>query len=179
MTKLWHEFYSVTSYLLVLGLLCPLALAQQPKEAQLVIDHAPFTTPQRRGVPLAIEARITSPAGVRKADVFCRVLGSGGDFTALPMEAVEENRYRAVVPDWMTAGPGLEYYITAFDERGQSTSQGFVGFPLAVRLLPGQGPTQEERLKALQETLDIIRKSKETPSQTPSQTPSPNTNRYR
>ena len=185
MTKLWHEFYSVTSCLLVLGLLCPLALAQQPKEAQLVIDHAPFTTPQRRGAPLAIEARITSPAGVRKADVFCRVLGSGGDFTALPMEAVEENRYRAVVPDWMTAGPGLEYYITAFDERGQSTSQGFVGFPLAVRLLPGQGPTQEERLKALQETLDIIRKSKETssqtpsPSQTPSQTPSPNTNRYR
>ena len=185
MTKLWHAFYSVAGCLLVLGLLCPLALAQQPKEAQLVIDHAPFTTPQRRGAPLATEARITSPAGVRKADVFCRVLGSGGDFTALPMEAVEENRYRAVVPDWMTAGPGLEYYITAFDEGGKSTSQGFVGFPLGVRLLPGQGPTQEERLKALQETLDIIRKSKETssqtpsPSQTPSQTPSPNTNRFR
>ena len=91
------------------------------------------------------------------------------------MAAVEEHRYRAVVPDWMTAGPGLEYYITATDERGQSTSQGFVGFPLAVRLLPGQGPTQEERLKALQETLDIIRKSKET---TP-QKPDPTTNRYR
>jgi len=181
MTKLWHEFYSVTGCLLVLGLLCPLALAQQPKEARLVNDHAPFTTAQRRGAPLVIEARITSPAGIRKAEVFCRVLGSGGDFTALPMEAVEEPRYRAVVPDWMTAGPGLEYYITATDERGQSTSQGFVGFPLAVRLLPGQGPTQEERLKALQETLDIIRKNKETPSPTPSpsQTPSPNTNRYR
>ena len=174
MTKLWHAFYRITGYLLVLGLLCPLAVAQQPQEARLVIDHAPFTTAQRRGAPLAIEARITSPAGVRKAEVFCRALG-GGDFTALPMEAVEEHRYRAVVPDWMTAGPGLEYYITATDERGQSTSQGFVGFPLAVRLLPGQGPTQEERLKALQETLDIIRKSKET---TP-QKPDPTTNRYR
>jgi len=160
MTKLWHAFYSVTGYLLVLGLLCPLALAQQPKEARLVIDHAPFTTAQRRGVPLVIEARITSPAGIRKAEVFCRVLG-GGDFTALPMEAVEEHRYRAVVPDWMTAGPGLEYYITATDERGQSTSQGFVGFPLAVRLVVGQGPTQEERLKAIQENLDILRQSKE------------------
>ena len=177
MTKLWHAFYSVTGCLLVLVLLYPMAVAQQPQEARLAIDHAPFTTAQRRGAPLAIEARITSPAGIRKAEVFCRTLG-GGDFTALPMAAVEENRYRAVVPDWMTAGPGLEYYITATDERGQSTSQGFVGFPLAVRLLPGQGPTQEERLKALQETLDIIRKSKESKETTP-QTPAPTTNRYR
>jgi predicted RNase H-like HicB family nuclease len=61
----------------------------------------------------------------------------------------------------MTAGQGLEYYIAATDERGQSTSQGFVGFPLAVQLVAGQGLTQEERLKALQETLDVIRKDKE------------------
>jgi hypothetical protein len=77
------------------------------------------------------------------------------------MEAMEEHRYRAVVPDWMTAGAGLEYYITATDERGQSTSQGFVGFPLVVRLVAGQRPSQEDRLKALQENLDIIRQSKE------------------
>jgi hypothetical protein len=175
MTKLWHAFYNVTGCLLVLGLLCPMAVAQQqPQAARLAIDHAPFNTAQRRGAPLAIEARITSPAGIRKAEVFCRAVG-GGDFTALPMEAVEEHRYRAVVPDWMTAGPGLEYYITATDERGQSASQGFVGFPLAVRLVVGQGPTQEERLKALQETLDVLRKNKET---TP-QKPDPTTNRYR
>ena len=172
MTKLWHEFYSVTGCLLVLGLWCPMAMAQQPQEARLAIDHAPFTRPQRRGAPLAIEARITSPAGIRKAEVFCRAVG-GGDFTALPMAAAEDHLYRAVVPDWMTAGPGVEYYITATDERGQSTSQGFVGFPLAVRLVSGQGPTQEERLKALEETLDIIRKNKETTSQKPGMTPNP------
>jgi hypothetical protein len=113
-----------------------------------------------------------SPAGIRKAEVFCRAVG-GGDFTALPMVAIEDNHYRAVVPDWMTAGPGLEYYITATDERGQSTSQGFVGFPLVVRLAAGQGPTQEDRLKALQETLDVIRKSKETPPQTTAPTINP------
>ena len=176
MTKLWHAFYSITGCLLVLGLPGPMAVAQQPQEARLAIDHAPFTTAQRRGAPLVIEARITSPTGIRKAEVFCSTLG-GGDFAALPMEAVEENHYRVVVPDWMTAGPGLEYYITATDERGQSTSQGFVGFPLAVRLVAGQGPTQEERLKALQETLDIIRKSKE--KETTPQKPDPTTNRYR
>src|SRR6266705_6887526 len=176
MPKLWYMLYRVVGCLLALGLLGTLAVAQQPQAARLAIDHAPFTRPQRRGTPLTIEATITSPAGIRKADVFCRAVG-GGDFTALPMEAVAENRYRAVVPDWMTAGQGIEYYITATDERGQSTSQGFVGFPLAVRLLPGKGPTQEERLKALQETLDIIRKSKE--KETTPQKPDPTTNRYR
>jgi len=79
------------------------------------------------------------------------------------MDSVGNNHYRAVVPDWMTAGKGLEYYITATDERGQSTSQGFVGFPLFVPFFTAQAPSQEERLKALQETLDVIRKGKETP----------------
>src|SRR5437870_5989153 len=176
MTRLRYPLHSFACCLLALGLLYTLVAAQQPQEARLAIDHAPFTRAQRRGAPLAIEATITSPAGIRKAEVFCRVAG-GGDFTALPMDSVGNNHYRAVVPDWMTAGKGLEYYIAATDERGQSTSQGFVGFPLAVRLLPGQGPTQEERLKALQETLDVIRKSKE--KETTPQKPDPTTNRYR
>jgi hypothetical protein len=175
MTKFSPAFYCVILGLLVLSLLVPLAAAQQPQGTRLVIDHAPFTRVQRRGAPLVIEARITSPAGIRKAAVFCRAAG-GGDFTALPMDAVEENRYVAVVPDWMTAGAGLEYYITATDEHGQSTSQGFVGFPLVVKLMPGQGPSQEDRLKALQETLDVIRKSKGQDSAPPISAP---INRYR
>jgi hypothetical protein len=169
MPKLWYMLYRVVGCSLALSLLGALAVAQQPQEARLTIDHAPFTRPQRRGVPLTIEATITSPAGIRKADVFCRAVG-GGDFTALPMESVAENRYRTVVPDWMTAGQGIEYYITATDERGQSTSQGFVGFPLVVQLVGGQSPTQEERLKALQETLDVIRKNKEGTTRPPDAT---------
>lgn len=162
MTRFLRTPYSVICCLLTLGLLTTLAVAQQPNETRLAIDHAPFSRPQRRGAPLTIEATIVSPGGVRKAAVFCRVVG-GGDFTALPMESVGNNLYRAVVPDWMTAGQGLEYYITATDERGQSTSQGFVGFPLSVQFVAAQAP--ENRLKALQETLDIIRKNKETPTQ--------------
>jgi hypothetical protein len=169
MPKLWYMLYRVVGCALALSLLGALAVAQQPQEARLTIDHAPFTRPQRRGVPLTIEATITSPAGIRKADVFCRAVG-GGDFTALPMESVAENRYRTVVPDWMTAGQGIEYYITATDERGQSTSQGFVGFPLVVQFVGGQSPTQEERLKALQETLDVIRKNKEGTTRPPDAT---------
>ena len=162
MTRLRYPLHSFACCLLALGLLYTLVAAQQPQEARLAIDHAPFTRAQRRGAPLAIEATITSPAGIRKAEVFCRVAG-GGDFTALPMDSVGNNHYRAVVPDWMTAGKGIEYYIAATDERGQSTSQGFVGFPLFVPFFTAQAPSQEERLKALQETLDVIRKGKETP----------------
>jgi len=160
MPRVLHIAYSVTCCLLALGLLTARAAAQQPHEARLAIDHAPFNRPQRRGAPLIIEATIVSPGGIRKAAVFCRVAG-GGDFTALPMEAVGDNLYRAVVPDWMTAGRGLEYYITATDERGQSTSQGFVGFPLSVQFAGAQNPGPGDRLKALQETLDVIRKQKE------------------
>jgi hypothetical protein len=166
MTRLPHAVYRLACCLLTLGLLGPLAVAQQPQAARLAIDHAPFTKPQRRGAPLAIDATITSPTGMRKAEVFCRVLG-GGDFMALPMELVGDNRYRAVVPDWMTAGKGLEYYITATDERGQSTSQGFVAFPLSVSFVAAQGPSPEDRLKALQENLDIMRKNRETPTWDP------------
>ena len=175
MTRVRPTLYSFACCLLALGLLCTMVAAQQPQEARLAIDHALFTRVQRRGVPLLIEATITSPAGIRKAEVFCRVTG-GGDFTALPMESDGNNLYRAVVPDWMTAGKGLEYYITATDERGQSTSQGFVGFPLSVPFATAQTPSQGERLKALQETLDVMRKSKETPA--PPQEPG-TVNRYR
>lgn len=178
MTPDWLLRSSVAGTLLLLSLFSPFALAQQAPGDRLAIDHAPFNRPQRRGVPLAIEATINAPAGLRKAAVFCRAVG-GGDFTAVPMEDVGEQRYRAIVPDWLTAGQGLEYYITATDERGQSTSQGFVGFPLVVQFGGGQAPTQEDRLKALQETLDVIRKGKEREGLPKTTDPTPNSSRYR
>ena len=76
---------------------------------------------------------------------------------ALPMAPVEGNLYRAVVPDWLLAGSGLEYYIEVTDRNGQAASQGFRGFPLQVLLVSTRRSSQEERLKALQEALDLIR----------------------
>jgi hypothetical protein len=136
----------------------------QTKQERLVIDHKVFTQPQRQGQPLAIEARITAPAGISKAEVFCRQAG-GRDFSAVRMEHVGEDVYRAIVPDWLTAGAGLEYYITATDQQGRSTSQGFVGFPLIVRLMPPRQSSPEERVKALDETLELLRKSRDAPGQ--------------
>ena len=83
MTKFSPAFHCVTMCLLVLGLLEPLAVAQQPPATRLVIDHAPFTRVQRRGAPLVIEARITSPVGIRKAAVF-----------SVPLVEVILRRYR-------------------------------------------------------------------------------------
>jgi hypothetical protein len=144
-----------------LGTLLGQVAAQTPPAGRLSINHKGFTRPQPQGQPLIIEATITSPAGIRKAEVFCRAAG-GRDFTAVPMQLGDDNVYRALVPDWMTAGAGVEYYIAATDQAGRSASQGFVGFPLIVRLLPAHAPTPEEKVKELENALETIRKSKET-----------------
>ncbi|MCY4515335.1 MAG: hypothetical protein OXC69_09440 [Candidatus Tectomicrobia bacterium] len=147
--------------LAILGFLVVLfaPLAQGQQHNGLSITHQGFNRPQARGRPLAIEATITTSAGIAKARVFCRSTGSG-DFMALPMAHVENDLYRAVVPDWLLAGSGLEYYIEVTDGSGEAASQGFRGFPLQVRLVSAGGSSQEERLKALQNALDLIREQK-------------------
>jgi hypothetical protein len=155
----WELVYGGLGVVLWLGI----AAAQTKPEGRLTIDHKVFTRPQQQGQSLLIEATITSPAGVRKAEVFCRQAG-GRDFSALRMEHVGQDVYRAVVPDWMTASAGLEYYISAVDQLGRSASQGFVGFPLIVRFVSAQALSPEERVKALDETLELLRKSRETPA---------------
>lgn len=138
------------------------ATAVQGQNGAPSITHQGFSRPQARGKPLAIEATITAAAGVRKAQVFCRSAGSG-DFMALPMSHVEGERYRAVVPDWLLAGSGLEYYIEVTDSNGKAASQGFRGFPLQVLLVSTRRSSQEERLKALQDALDLIRQQNQPP----------------
>lgn len=145
----------------LLVLLLISAVQGQQNDA-LSITHQGFSRPQARGKSLAIEATITAAAGVGKAQVFCRSAG-GGDFMALPMSRVEGDLYRAVVPDWLLAGSGLEYYIEATDSNGQAASQGFRGFPLQVLLVSTRRSSQEERLKALQEALDLIRQQNQRP----------------
>lgn len=137
-------------------------VVQGQQNGALSITHQGFSRPQAQGKPLAIEAIITAAAGVRKAQVFCRSAGSG-DFMALPMSHVEGERYRAVVPDWLLAGSGLEYYIEVTDSNGQAASQGFRGFPLQVLLVSTRRSSQEERLKALQDALDLIRQQNQPP----------------
>lgn len=145
----------VMSWALAFGWLTVAAAAPRTRKPLLTIDHQPYDQPQRQGRPLAIEAQIQSPAGVKKAIVYCRMAGSKM-FTALPMQA-RGKRYQAVVPDWMTASRGLEYYITATDGLGHSTSRGFVGFPLTVQLVSGRSQTREERLQILEDSLRVIR----------------------
>ena len=149
---------SCGSCIAILGLLVVLftPLAQGQQHDSLSITHQGFSRPQARGRPLGIEATITTPAGIAKAQVFCRSAG-GGNFMALPMAHVENDLYRATVPDWLLAGSGLEYYIEVTDGNGEAASQGFRGFPLQVQLVSARGSSREERLKALQNALDIIR----------------------
>ena len=142
--------------LLALLVLAVAAVAQGEQHKSLSITHHGFSGPQARGRPLAIEAIVAAAGGVARAQIFCRSAG-GGDFMVVPMKRVEGDLYRAVVPDWLLAGSGLEYYIEVTDRNGETASQGFRGFPLHVRLVSTRGSSREERLKALQEALDLIR----------------------
>ena len=148
--------FGPTAALLALLILVTAVLAQGQQHKSLSITHQGFGGPQARGRPLAIEAMIAAARGVAKAQVFCRSAG-GGDFMAVPMQRVEGDLYRAVVPDWLLAGTGLEYYVEVTDRTGETASQGFRGFPLQVRLISTRGSSREERLKALQDALDLIR----------------------
>lgn len=142
--------------LLALVVLLTTTVAQGQQNKGLSITHQGFSGPQARGRPLAIDAMIAAARGVARAQVFCRSAG-GGNFMAVPMAQVEGDLYRAVVPDWLLAGSGLEYYIEVTDSDGETASQGFRGFPLQVRLVSTRGSSREERLKELEEALDLIR----------------------
>lgn len=143
----------------VLSLASLSGFAQGKRQALVTIEHAPFTRVQLRGYPLLIEARIASPAGVREAKVYYRKPGER-DFTALRMRQHGEETYRDVVPDWGMTGTSLEYYITAIDLLGSSASRGFVGFPLTVHITSGKESTRQERLEALENTLETIRRDR-------------------
>jgi hypothetical protein len=99
---------------------------------------------------------------VQKAIVYCRMQGAQ-TFTALPMRVRDDLVYEAIVPDWMTASSGLEYYITATDRLGESASQGFVGFPLTVGLVSKRVQTREERIQVLEDNLRLIRRPRSGP----------------
>ena len=152
-----HRGVALLGFLVLLT--ASVAQAQQYKD--LSITHQGFSRPQARGKPLTIEATITATRGVTKAQVFCRTAG-GGNFMAVPMAQVEGDVYRAVVPDWLLAGSGLEYFIEVTDGNGETASQGFRGFPLQVRLVSTRESSREERLKLLQEALDLIREQNQT-----------------
>ncbi len=153
----WYTRASRGAWVLLIGVMALCTSAQSAQVLPVTIEHREFMRPQRRGAPLVIEATITAPAGIRQARVFCRPAG-GRDYTAIPMERVADDHYRAIVPDWLTAAEALEYYITATDLLGHSVSQGFAGFPLVVQLVAKQALSREERLRMLQQTLEFLRK---------------------
>ena len=79
MSYWWRVFRGIVYGGLSLGLLTGEAGAQTTQPARLIIDHKVFAQPQRQGQPLPIQATISSPAGIHKAEVFCRQAG-GRDF---------------------------------------------------------------------------------------------------
>jgi hypothetical protein len=105
-----------------------------------VIQYEPPTRSAPTGQPLTIDATITDNAEVLEAILFYRSLGAS-EYASVPMDALGQHRYRAIIPSAEVAEPGVEYYIQASDRAGNMVMRGFAFSPLLVTVapvLPGQ-----------------------------------------
>lgn len=127
----------VASYTFLLLPLTPL-LAQEPE----MFSNSDLTGPlirQRtniRSVPsgrrLTVEATITDNVAVKGASLFYRFMGTR-EYFSRSMDSVGNHLYSVTIPGQYVQEPGLEYYIEASDEAGNTTVfRGFEFSPLAI-----------------------------------------------
>lgn len=126
---------------LVLVLLAVPARAQSDADVEPpAVSHDEVKT-ARVGEPVVVTATITDPSGVFDPAVLYRV-GEQGDFLRLPMKPVvgegedwDASRFEAVIPGELVSGD-LEYFIEAFDERGNGPARyADADLPVKVRVL--------------------------------------------
>jgi len=106
-----------------LDIIAPLIEHQFPMEA------APANT------PLPVKAKITDDSGVKRATLFYRRQSDkkDGSYTGIAMQLTEQNLYIGIIPGEAVVEPGLEYYIQATDEAGNTVYQyGPSSLPLTV-----------------------------------------------
>ncbi|PKN57087.1 MAG: hypothetical protein CVU56_12675, partial [Deltaproteobacteria bacterium HGW-Deltaproteobacteria-14] len=79
-----------------------------------VVTHIPITDGQPPGAAVTVTATITDATGVAGANLYFRPLG-GTSFGAAPMAKITGNTWTALIPAFIVASPGVQYYIEATD----------------------------------------------------------------
>ncbi len=134
---------------LLIGILLPLtaALAQQqdlqlpaPDITAPKLVYDPAAEPATAGQPFVISVTATDETGVESVSLFYRRTGEGA-FTRLEMDAIGGDMYMVMVPAEDMREPGIEYYVQAADQAGNTVLRGYSFQPLAVEVVPG--PTVE------------------------------------
>ena len=112
-----------------------------PTQMHLPVAAAPH------GRALWIEDVVRDPAGVRRVVLNYRTRGNRG-FSSVTMELDRRGRYVATVPAVAVARPGVEYYLEAWDVRGNGPGlKGSAGAPIFVAVSGGPlvAPAQAAR----------------------------------
>ncbi len=105
-----------------------------------VIQHNPPTQPVQAGKAVIIKATITDEGGVQGAVVFYRFIGTR-EYFMIDMSPSRNHVYSATIEKQYVQEPGLEYYIQASDEAGNTkVLQGVLSSPITIKVV-GQLPS--------------------------------------
>lgn len=119
-----------------------IGLARAEDHTGPVIRHTPAEVAPR-GQALRVEARIDDQSGVAFPRVYYRKIGEPS-YNVVSMQR-RGDRYVAMLPGFAIEGAGVEYYLEAFDEKGNGpTHHGRADRPHRVkakRLAPPAKPT--------------------------------------
>lgn len=97
-----------------------------------LIQHRTNIRSVPSGRRLTIEATITDNVAVKGASIFYRFMGTR-EYFSRSMDSLGNHLYSAIIPSQYVQEPGLEYYIEASDEAGNTTVfRGFEFSPLTI-----------------------------------------------
>ena len=112
------------------------------------IKSPPITKKIPPGERATIHATVTDNIGVKNVTIFYRNMGAI-DFkrTEMMRELGTKDEYMATLPE--IAAPGIEYYIQATDNAGNTILHGHTFSPLTLTVLsPGESPQQGQSAMA-------------------------------
>ncbi len=119
------------------------------------IEHTPLSQPFVTGETATISATISDESGIADVTLFFRPIGSN-EYLQVAMPRLNNNIYSVDIPHEYVQGPGMEYYIKAMDNAGNTVLKGLNFSPLTVAVKSKQTtasppPLMEEETALLPE----------------------------
>ncbi len=128
----------------LLGALLPMAAAlAQQQDLQLPAQditapklvYEPSAEAATAGEPYVISVTATDETAVESVSLFYRRIGDSA-FTRLEMDPIGGGMYTLSVPAEDMREPGIEYYVQAADQAGNTVLRGYSFQPLALEVVP-------------------------------------------
>jgi len=106
------------------------------------IDSPPITEKITPGERVTIHATVTDNVGVKNVTIFYRDMGESNFKREEMRQEPDTDDYSATLPDIIA--PGIEYYIQATDQAGNTLLHGHTFAPLTLNVSPSALPHEEK-----------------------------------